>query len=341
MLDFIKKAFAPSAKKQTFESNDSIIVDFPEQPGLKKLVLVGHLDAVPKFFPPHFEEKSNLVYGSGASDMKASLAVFLAFSKNREFLDLALKNYNLAFIFYAREEGTPIEQNGLNDLIRKFPKFFKGLDLAIVGEPTNNQIQLGSLGSLHARVKILGKSCHSARPWQGENALYKAVKLIREVEKIKPRKKKIMGLDFFDVVEITESETEKGTTTIPGYWVGNVNYRFTPEKSLPQARKYLKKFINDLKITNLHADIYSESYSGMVSDTPFLWDFIKAMKTKVCAKQAWTDVAQFAKLKIPALNFGPGLSEQCHKENEFADFSLVLEYSEKLFSFLMKENKEN
>ena len=143
-----------------------------------------------------------------------------------------------------------------------------------------------------------------------------------------------MGLDFYDVVEITESESEKGITTIPGYWEGNINYRFTPEKSLAQAKKHMKKFLSDLKIAKLKTNIYSESYAGMIIDTPLLQKCIKGLKAKVRAKQAWTDVAQFAKLKIPAVNFGPGLSEQCHKENEFADFSLMLEYSQCLFSFL-------
>ncbi len=333
----VKKIATKAKFYQILESNNSLILHSPLTPGLPHIALVGHLDVVPDFFPARLVKNKNLVYGAGASDMQASLAIFLEILKDHHLLKRILSHYNLSFIFYAREEKTALKDNGLYELIQQFPKYFTTLDLALVGEPTDNEIHLGCLGSLHMKVKVTGEACHSARPWQGKNALYAALPLIQNIAQTKPKKKSIMGVDFYEVIQLTESESEKGITSLPGYWQGNINFRFTPEKTIPQAKKFINNYLKAVKIKNLTTDIYSASPAGKVITTTLLKKALKQIATPIKAKQAWTDVAQFASLKIPAFNFGPGLVEQCHKKNEFARFDLMKTYSELLINFLTNQ----
>jgi succinyl-diaminopimelate desuccinylase len=295
------------------ESKDSIIIEFPKTAGLPHIALVGHSDVVPAHFEPYTD--GDKLHGSGASDMLGAVACYLQLLK--EHPDAVLKKANISILIYAREEGTPLVDNGLYDLIRVFPEYFESVDLAIVGEPTDNTIQVGCVGSLHADVKIKGLACHSARPWNGTNAIYKAIPFIEKMAKLEPVKHPLFGVDFFDVIQLTETNSEPGRTSLPGYWQGNVNFRFAPVYTAEEAEQKLLDMVNGWEIPDLEITIKDTAPAGSVIETELFTEVVQKLNAPIQAKQAWTDVAQLSAHKIAAFNFGPGLTSQAHKDNEF------------------------
>tara|TARA_B100000427_G_scaffold192635_1_gene160180 strand:+ start:2544 stop:3614 length:1071 start_codon:yes stop_codon:yes gene_type:complete len=295
------------------------------------IALVGHSDVVPKHVKPYL--KNNHLYGAGASDMQAGLAAFLSVLQQIED-KLA---YNIVLIVYAREEGTPLTKNGLASVIRSYPDLMKSIDCAIVGEPTDNTIQLGCLGSCHATITVLGQEAHSARPWNGENALYKALPIIQKLQDYQATKVTVQGLDFQEVMVITECDVSPGRTSIPGHCTFNINYRFGPDKTSEIAFNHIKEVVESCQVIDVTCTLVDSVFAGKIIQSDFQNQLINQINMPIQAKQAWTDVAQLAEAGIPCFNFGPGLQAQAHKDNEYVDLSDCDKYEQLLYKILKKE----
>lgn len=297
-------------------------------PGKPHIAFVGHTDVVPDFRKSRIDHGK--LYGSGASDMKCGLAAFI-YLVTTQYAQL-IERYNVSLIVYAKEEGTELEDNGLYELIQRFPDYFKTLDLSIIGEPTNNTIQLGCVGSLHAKVRVEGRASHSARPWDGDNALYKAVPFIMAIEAIQPYSRLVSGLEFKDVIEITESSSEPGRTTIPGWWECNINFRYSPHFSSEEAKSFIINTLEKAGASRANIHVFSNAASGKIIESEAFNQVLSLLDRPIEAKQAWTDVAQLTELGIPSFNYGPGLTAQAHKPDEH----IIVDDIETFFTSLKK-----
>ena len=275
------------------------------------VALIGHLDTVPAHPDgqvPRLE--GDRLWGLGSSDMKGGLSVMMELA---EALPRSSSPVNVVLVLYEREEG-PYLENGLGPLLQLQPGL-RRVQLGIALEPTDNVVQVGCVGTLHARVRFLGKSAHSARPWQGENAVHKAGSFLAELHQRPRQAVTHQGFTFYEVVSATLAQGGRARNVVPDAFELNVNYRFAPGKSIEQAQEEVRALVNAraaLEFTDL-------SPSGRVcADNP-LYQRLQALTGQpAAAKQAWTDVARFSELGVDAVNFGPGETEQAHQANESA-----------------------
>ena len=274
------------------------------------VLLAGHLDTVPiqeGDFPARRE--NGRVYGRGASDMKGALAVMIELWQR---LDRGALPLDLVLLFYDREEG-PIAENGLLPILERRPDLGKA-SLALCLEPTDLALQLGCCGSMHATVTFHGRSAHSARPWQGENAIHKAGALLSHLAAQAPRDVRVGDLLYREVMSVTRIEGFTGRNVVPARCDLNLNFRFAPGRSVEDAEREVLALAQRFGAT---ATVTDRAPSGpAILDNPLLQEFRAVTAVPVEAKQAWTDVAQLAQLGIPAANFGPGEQAQAHQRGE-------------------------
>ena len=253
--------------------------------------------------------------------MKAGVAVMMqALEHYRDF------PCSLTGLFYDREEG-PYADNGLEPLLEHLP----AVEFAVVFEPTNNAVQAGCVGSLQARVHFRGRRAHSARPWQGENALYKAVPLLTRLAQHPRQRVECQGLEFFEVVTATQAFCPGPSNAVPELFSLNLNSRFAPGKSVATAIEELRALVD----ADGELEIVDAAPSGAVEmHHPALRRWIEAESLALEPKQAWTDVARFSQRGIPAFNFGPGDPAQAHQANEFVRLDALEQGYRRLLSLL-------
>jgi succinyl-diaminopimelate desuccinylase len=298
--------------------NSIVCIPAGPEPGRPTVALVGHLDTVKCAEAQPTEIRDGRVYGCGATDMKAGVAVMLALlSRWRE-----LRAARPVWIFYDGEEG-PAELNGLEPVLQS--GLLPPLDLAFVLEPTDQTLQMGCMGTMHAVVTVNGKRAHSARPWQGENAISRAIPLLERFAALERREVRFGDLVYYEVMVPTQVWTENSKNVVPDRVMLNVNTRFAPGRTAEQAEAELRELVGD----DGEVQIIDSAAAGAVYlDHPLVEPWRRGEGIPVACKQAWTDVARFTERGIPAVNFGPGETAQAHQAGEWCSIeSLEFAYS--------------
>jgi succinyl-diaminopimelate desuccinylase len=270
------------------------------------VLLAGHLDTVPAQDNRPGRRDGERVHGLGAADMKGALAVMV---------ELALAGAPYDCVFFGREE-LPIADSALTPLLARERLSY---ELAVVMEPTDNELHAGCLGNVHATWTFHGRSAHSARPWDGDNAIHRAAAAIAALAAREPEEHRLDGLSFFEVASVTGIAGGIAGNVIPDRVECVVNYRVAPGRTPEGAVARLRELCpGDLRIDSL-------APSGPVAlRNPRVQALIAAGDLTVAPKQAWTPVAEFGLAGIDAVNFGPGAPVQAHRRDESVDVAALV-----------------
>jgi succinyl-diaminopimelate desuccinylase len=294
----------------------------------RRVVLAGHLDTVPVADNLPSRIADGRLHGCGSSDMKSGVALQLrtAYLVGTGALRPATE---LTWIFYDCEE-VEASRNGLNRLAAEQPELLRA-DLAILLEPTDSGVEGGCQGTMRAEISLAGRRAHSARSWLGVNAIHQAAPVLQRLADYQPRELPVDGLVYREGLNAVGIAGGVAGNVVPDRCTVTVNYRFAPDRDEAAAAAHLREVFAGFELTVL--DSAPSARPGL--DQPLVRRAAEALGGgRVAAKLGWTDVARFAALGIPALNFGPGDPNLAHRVDESVELAAIERCEQALLGFL-------
>jgi len=336
LLDFIKKYLRENTSykiiEQPVEDNRYNIIAYKKKN--PQVALFGHTDTVlPQkqtvgSFKPRIE--NDKLFGLGAVDMKAGIAIMLKMAT--EF-----KSDELALVFSVDEEYEFKGALKLKEIIDFHPEFIINL------EPTDNKILNGCRGITEFSFVVHGKSVHAGRKKFGINAIEKGVELVKlfqkEITKINlPESgKSTINLAYMHGGTLKQTNPKQIPKVsglgmiVPNYAKMNCEIRIANPVITP---RYIKSTLNQIaaKIKISLSDFNFKFHLGsMFTPKSELIEFENSVKSSG-QKIVYGDISLAGYYEVQLLQktwgsesivFGPGPVNLSHSVNEYVSLESI------------------
>jgi len=316
-----------------------------------KVLIIGHIDTVsksddwtrpPLVFTQEKTKEGDRAYGLGIYDMKAGLATMIHAAQT-------IKNRNVAYLIVTDEESGGFYGAG------KIVKELSHLpDFVISPEPSNFKIEVLQKGFLNFKLHFAGRSAHSARPWQGINALEVMNDFIMSVkqDKIFERKNKwCFSTTFAQTVSECQNKREN---QLPDKCASVVNIRYISETPPAEIRRVLSSHAKAIR-NKYRIILEGETYAPKIlirqfgrsphgtlvdcrEDHPYVTLLSNLLARRdiapeLSASEGTSDVRFFADQGIQGICFGPPGSGN-HRPDEYIILNGFKKYVEVFQDFV-------
>jgi succinyl-diaminopimelate desuccinylase len=327
--DLMQKRLAPLGFRfETLTSNGVINLWARRGETSPVVCFAGHTDVVPSGpldqwlsdpFTPTIRD--GVLYGRGASDMKASLAAFVT------SIEGFIAQYpdhigSIALLITSDEEG--IATDGTVKVVEMLAARGEKIDCCIVGEPTcvsqlGDTIKNGRRGSLSGRLTVKGIQGHIAYPHLVRNPIHQAAPAIAELAAIEWDK----GNEYFPPTSWQISNIHGGTgatNVVPG----TVEIRFNFRHSTASTKDGLKARVHEvLERHALEYDLeweesgkpYLTPRGSLVEAISIAIKEVTGLDTELSTTGGTSDGRFIADICTQVVEFGP-MNASIHKLNE-------------------------
>ncbi|MCO5332727.1 MAG: M20/M25/M40 family metallo-hydrolase [Pyrinomonadaceae bacterium] len=146
---------------------NNVIATLNETP---RVWISTHMDTVPPYIPPTEDEEK--IYGRGACDAKG--ITHGRYLHGSVFGAEGITDIGLLFTVEEERASTGAKAANMHPLAAK-------CEYLINGEPTDNDLAIGSKGTFRLMIRTTGKAAHSAYPEEGESAIEKLLDILEDV----------------------------------------------------------------------------------------------------------------------------------------------------------------
>ena len=281
------------------------------------LLTIGHLDVVPaddsQFVPKICDGK---IFARGSLDMKSSVAVCL------ETLQYT-KDKKIKFgVLITTDEET--NSNGMKALQKENIIKAKIVLDTDAGDLYNLVEKYKHPVSVELSAK--GKSAHSSKPWEGENAVIRVVDAIKELEKHFPIYENKPSSTWIDTMAVTAFNSPTTYNVIPSIASARLNFRLTEKMSLQNLKSMLDDVCKKTKCS--YEVLLSSRGVYMDANNPYIQRYLKIAekiakrKINITHSCGATDSRMFADSSVIIMHGVNGAN--LHADNEYAEIDSIL-----------------
>lgn len=307
----------------------------------RSLLFNGHIDHVPvgDMVGPYSGRlmdgetlgvDGRVIYGRGASDMKAAVAATVMGGSILKELDIKLMgDYKIAAVSQEEAGGA-----GTKATIRDG---FLG-DLVVVGEATDLNLALGHRAMIFSSVVVKGKSCHASDPKNGINAICKAVDLINRIRAdMVPKLPRYEAFGETTMTFTNISAKPSAINVVPEECSFTIDCRNTPNFSEQAFNDALQAVISsqadldpelDARIVPVRRSdgFYTDPLEHKeVNEARAAIGEALGVTPKLTIWTFGTDGVYYSKRGVPVIGFGPGEEKYAHSHEDHVKVSDYLE----------------
>lgn len=304
-------------------SSSLLIYNRPARPQRFRLILNGHVDVIPgKDFQYNPIIKHQRLYGVGALDMKANLAVLVSL-----------------FAQYASQIDAPIalqvvsdeELGGFDGTYHQITQGVRA-DFVVSAETTNFDVVNQAKGILWLNVHITGKTAHGAYPWRGHNAIIQSQQLISRILKRFPQPTRQTWRTTINIANI--STTNTAFNKVPDSVELWLDVRFVPDdrNTIYQTMADLCAPFNITVLAHeppLNTSATHPDVQRLASHTTT----IRNKKTRIRAAQGSSDARHYLHVGDVGVEFG-AYGGGIASDNEWISIPSLQDYSRIMQQFI-------
>lgn len=304
------------------------------------LILNGHMDVVPAFgkweYPPDQGlRKDGILHGRGSCDMLGGIAAILRAASiiGREKIN---PKRGVMVLLVSDEEDV---NRGIRHIlaIRKIKA-----DAAVIAEPTSCEIHLGNKGYSSFYIDTEGVGCHTSKPWEGVNAIYKMGHVIEKFEIYAENLKNVTN-PYLGQATACIGTIHGGVrvNTVPDKCTVEAERRLLPGETIEQLRKEIQDVAGEeatVRDRSFFPASLIEIDNPLVKNCQAGLEVLLKKAATISVFTACSEASMFSvKCNIPTILLGPGSIKYAHRVDEFCPENEIV-LCAKLFTGLIYES---